>query len=212
MDVIVFDLDDTLYAEQDFTKSSQQYLIKIADKLYGKKLSFDWLKTCDDFIAAACDAMDIPQKCKNEILWLVRNHKPNIVPFAKIHDLFAHINKLDIKTAIISDGRSITQRQKIKALNIDVDVIFISDEIGYAKPNPHSFEQIMQIFPDANYHYIADNPTKDFISPNKLGWRTLGVLNHDQRVHPINLSLLEQDYLPQMWFDTSTLAAKYLMQ
>ena len=33
---------------------------------------------------------------------------------------------------------------------------------------------------DCEYFYVADNPKKDFIVPNKLGWRTV-MIEDDQR-------------------------------
>ncbi len=34
-----------------------------------------------------------------------------------------------------------------------------------------------------NYIYIADNPKKDFITPNKLGWTSICLLDKGQNVH-----------------------------
>jgi putative hydrolase of the HAD superfamily len=34
-----------------------------------------------------------------------------------------------------------------------------------------------------NFIYIADNPNKDFITPNKLGWTTICLLDRGQNVH-----------------------------
>jgi putative hydrolase of the HAD superfamily len=34
-----------------------------------------------------------------------------------------------------------------------------------------------------NYIYIADNPKKDFITPNKLGWTSICLLDKGQNIH-----------------------------
>jgi len=47
-----------------------------------------------------------------------------------------------------------------------------------------------------NYIYIADNPNKDFITPNKLGWTTICLLDRGQNIHKQNFNL-NKDFLPQ---------------
>ena len=37
-----------------------------------------------------------------------------------------------------------------------------------------------------NYVYIGDNPHKDFITPNKLGWTTICLLDRGQNIHKQN--------------------------
>jgi putative hydrolase of the HAD superfamily len=46
-----------------------------------------------------------------------------------------------------------------------------------------------------NYIYIADNPNKDFITPNKLGWTSICLLDRGQNVHQQNFKL-SIDLLP----------------
>ena len=47
----------------------------------------------------------------------------------------------------------------------------------YRKPHPFAFEQMsarLGVSPSACV-YVADNPLKDFIAPNRLGWRTVQI-------------------------------------
>ncbi len=46
-----------------------------------------------------------------------------------------------------------------------------------------------------NYFYIADNPRKDFITPNRLGWTTICLLDRGQNVHSQNFDISSK-YLP----------------
>ena len=58
-----------------------------------------------------------------------------------VEECLMRLNKLSIKTSIITDGIPIKQYEKILRLNIDkkIDLIVISDEIGFKKPNPELF-------------------------------------------------------------------------
>ncbi|MBD3340143.1 MAG: TIGR02253 family HAD-type hydrolase [Candidatus Lokiarchaeota archaeon] len=77
------------------------------------------------------------------------------------------IRKMDIKTAIISDGIPIKQYEKILRLGIDdlIDMTVISDEIGIRKPNPKLFEHCLKKFEviGRDTIYIGDRIEKDII-------------------------------------------------
>ena len=81
------------------------------------------------------------------------------------------LKKLDIKTAIISDGLPIKQYEKILRLGIDdlIDLTVISDEIGIRKPNPKLFDHCLKRFgiTGSETIYVGDRIDKDII-PAKL--------------------------------------------
>jgi putative hydrolase of the HAD superfamily len=52
-----------------------------------------------------------------------------------------------------------------------------------------------------NYIYIADNPKKDFITPNKLGWTSICLLDKGQNVHSQNFDL-PKVFLPQFFINS----------
>jgi putative hydrolase of the HAD superfamily len=58
-----------------------------------------------------------------------------------VEECLMRLRKLSIKTSIITDGIPIKQYEKILRLKIDkiIDLIVISDEIGFKKPNPELF-------------------------------------------------------------------------
>ena len=91
--------------------------------------------------------------------------------------------------ALVTDGRSNTQRSKIKALKLDkyipADNIYISEEQNADKTQPDSFQSIVRKYPEAKrFIYIGDNERKDFIMPNLLGWKTIKVVWNQDNVHP----------------------------
>lgn len=99
----------------------------------------------------------------------------------------------DIRLGIVTDGRTITQKNKIKALNlnrlISDDCIIISQEFGSQKPDLKNFRYFSNKFGEGDYFYVGDNTTKDFIAPNYLGWYTICLLGNEQNIHSQDFSL-----------------------
>ena len=80
---------------------------------------------------------------------------------------------------LITDGPHRTQSAKIDALGIGG---FFGSMIltgrwpeEFAKPHPRAFEETATRLDVAHGEctYIADNPAKDFVAPNALGWLTI---------------------------------------
>ena len=74
-----------------------------------------------------------------------------------------NISDRKIGFSIITDGRSISQNNKIKALGLShlAQNIIISEETGYKKPHVNNFKIIEKVYPDKKFLYIADNTSKD---------------------------------------------------
>jgi len=203
--VIVFDLDDTLYKEIDYLKSAYKAIVDKVGVEFGVKLDFDTLfsmysngdNVFDDVIKNnSTSGLNIEY-----LLDIYRFHLPNI----SIGNS-TRVKLLDLKTkgyilGIITDGRSKTQRNKIKALELDeiIDEIVISEEFGSEKPNEKNYLHFQDKFPDSEYFYIGDNVRKDFVTPNKLGWKTIGVKDTDNvNIHSQNIKV-ENNFLPNTW-------------
>lgn len=170
--VVVFDLDDTLFPEMDFVRSSYREIAR----RHGRHLLLPMLEAPTP--RAAFDSTGLPIE---ELLSIYRNHYPSIsLPWYSLYTL-AMLKKRGCKLGLITDGRSVTQRNKIAALGlyrfIDDDMIFISEERGYEKITGESFREIMAANGEENsYIYVGDNPKKDFLPGNKLGWTTVCLL------------------------------------
>lgn len=101
---------------------------------------------------------------------------------------------------IITDGRIISQSNKIKALGLHKYIsnknIIISEEIGYDKHHDNGFKLIMSSNANCNrFYYIGDNLTKDFYWPNKLGWTTICIRDNGQNIHQQDFNI-DKEYLP----------------
>lgn len=199
--VIVFDLDDTLYNELDYLKSSYKSIaisLKPNDwkPLYSKMFSLYRCKiNVFEFLA---------KTYKIETATLVemyRNHQPDIQLFEGVLEVFKAIKSKKGKIGIVTDGRSRTQRAKLKSLGVlkYIDKIIISEEIGSEKPNSANFEAIEIALSGNEYYYIADNLKKDFIAPNSLGWKSVAIIDNGKNIHSESHNYMEPKNLPQIF-------------
>ena len=130
---------------------------------------------------------------------LYRYHYPSINLSNDASDFLNKISNQNIDFSIITDGRSISQNNKIKALGLShlVKNVIISEETGYEKPHLNNFKIIERIYPDKKILYIGDNTSKDFLAPNILKWNTICLLDNGQNIHKQNFNL-QIDYLPKI--------------
>ena len=154
--VFIFDLDDTLYKEIDFVRSAFSHIdrLLVADYGYKEGLARQILNNAYDNginpfneLNAALEKACI--KIPDAIKWMVdeyRFHIPQIKLTADAAEMLPRLRYESFDMYIITDGRSITQRNKIRALGLNRFVpnenIFISEEIGYDKTNPAAFNEI----------------------------------------------------------------------
>lgn len=200
---IVFDLDDTLYKEIDFVKSAYIYINKYIKYRFGIDL-FLKIQECIDNGVNFFDYIKLKLHHNQNFsiekyLELYRFHYPKLSLSADASEFLENISKRNISFSIITDGRSISQNNKIKALGLShlVQNIIISEETGYEKPHVNNFKIIEKIHPDKKLLYIADNTSKDFLAPNTLNWNTICLLDNGQNIHKQNFDL-QTRYLPKI--------------
>ena len=190
-DVVVFDLDDTLYSEKQYVLSGYKYLSDLIEDLYSKSVYNIFLKALKlkekDVFSYVIKEIDLPLCIKKDLIFAYRYHTPNIQLHEGVLPILKQLKKNGIPMYLITDGRAVTQRLKVEALGIKsfFDYMYISEEVGMPKPSPDSFKAIQNIHHNKSIVYIADNPNKDFLAPSKLGWDTIGLLHKKSRVHPL---------------------------
>ncbi|MEG3658565.1 HAD family hydrolase [Arenibacter palladensis] len=197
--VIVFDLDDTLYNEIEYLKSAYLEIAQKLDKenylpLYAHMFSlFRNNKNVFDFLSEQFKVS------KSQLLTDYRAHKPKIKLFDGALSILKNIKKYNGKIGLITDGRTTTQTNKIHALGLSplLDQIVISEEIGSEKPHPNNFKVFESRYGKASYYYIADNIKKDFLTPNALGWRSIGLIDNGLNMHSDRYLYLDKEYQPQ---------------
>lgn len=202
--VVVFDLDDTLCKEADFLRSAFR---EIAESLTGTSddaagaLFFEMLEMRsrgENVFENLSARFAVPVK---SLLARYRNHFPAEMKLsAEVRATLETLKRQGVVLGLITDGRSLTQRNKIRALGLSEffadENIVISEEFGSEKPSSRNYEFFMKKFPDADYCYVGDNPKKDFIAPNALGWETVCLLNSGDNIHPQSFSAVPATGLP----------------
>lgn len=196
---IIFDLDDTLMYEIDYLKSAYKEIALTVDKEIANVLFDDMFsrykkgKNVFEYLT-----VKYPDYSKNQLLDIYRNHVPNIVLNDDIREILLKIKNTGYKLGLITDGRSVTQRNKLKALDIEnlFDKIIISEEFGSSKPDERNFRAFLCDEID-DYFYVADNTKKDFIIPNRLGWTSICLLDSGNNIHPQNFEVADE-YLPKI--------------
>ena len=201
--VVVFDLEDTLYKEIDFLKSGYHAVADYLTKSFG----------IQDLYAEMTEAYqtgekDVFQKVldhhhltidKSVLIDIYRYHIPQIHLDGMVKSVLEQL-KENCHLAMVTDGRPRTKRNIVNALGLseyfDWLDVYVSEEVGHLKTAPYSYEKIMETYPDCQYICVGDNPAKDFLVPNRLGWMTVCLLDNGQNIHPQDFSLAAE-YLPQ---------------
>lgn len=186
IEVIVLDLDDTLYLERDYVRSGfsavgqqsrQLGLGDIGDDLWRLFESGVRNNAFDEALVGRGIAPD-PALIK-ELVATYRSHFPDI---SLLDDARRFLDRIGtMPSGLITDGPRESQRAKISALELDteLDWCVVTAELGpgRSKPHPAAFEKIEKAAEQTGRAcvYIADNPTKDFEAPHNMGWRTVRV-------------------------------------
>ena len=200
--VVVFDLDDTLCKEIDFLQSAYREIARRAEEKFGLSGVYSFMlenyRAKKDVFSALIETFRLPLE-KSDLLAAYRAHKPAIRLCADAENALARL-KQNAVLGIITDGRSRTQRNKFDALNlrrfIDEENLLISEEFGSEKPCERNYLYFEKRYENADFAYVGDNPRKDFLAPNRLGWKTFCLLDDGRNIHPQNFDFAKE-YLPQ---------------
>ena len=199
-DVIVFDLDDTLYKEVSFVESGFNAVARYLGNLsYADEMMSSWRRGKNAFEQLLSNHS--LTSSVEELLTIYRTHVPTIeLETSVVATLEALVENGEI-LGIITDGRYITQRNKIKALGLSRwiadDNIIISEEFGSAKPDIRNYRFFMSKYPGKTYTCIGDNVAKDFVAPKSLGWQTICLKDNVQNIHVQDL-VIGKEYLPDI--------------
>lgn len=204
--VWVFDLDDTIYSEYTYRESGYEYISVFLKEIYKVDL-LETIKLAQkddkDVLDEICNALQMPESFKYSLLWMYRLHIPNIKLDESVKKTIELINENSLGVAFITDGRSITQRNKIAALELGYIDALVSEEWDEIKPGARRFLEIERRYPHAKkFIYVGDNITKDFITPNSLGWFTIGIRDSGFNIHPQNVPVVDDSYFPNLWVDS----------
>lgn len=190
---MVFDLDDTLYPERQFVLSGFRAVAAAFAHLLGpiESAARDMVRLFDSahrrrvFDQLLIDrGAPVDAALVQHMIARYRGHPPILSLHDDARRALTRLRSV-ARLALISDGPSATQSAKIDALVIrpSFEHIILTDDLGegMGKPHPLAFERVMALFAarPTQCAYVADNPAKDFVAPNRLGWATVRVVRPD---------------------------------
>lgn len=187
---VVLDLDDTLFPESQYRRSGFEAVAGwLAERLEVGPGLAERMQAIDqtgnrqrvfDEVLAQIGAGARAEELVPQMLACYRAHCPSLALFADAERAIQRWAGVFF-TALISDGPEVMQRRKVDALGLwgRLDLVILTDRWGreFWKPHPRAFEEVESACGRNGPAcvYIADNCTKDFLAPAKLGWRTVRV-------------------------------------
>lgn len=197
--VVCFDLDDTLYKEIDYLTSAYGEIAASVGHPELLPQMVKWYKEGEDVFQKTNLFLGIDTPVA-DYLDIYRNHFPAVSLSDGVEDTLDELKHRGITLGIITDGRSVGQRNKIKALNLnrwfDDENIIVSEEFGSEKTDVKNFKYFEQKYPEHSFVYVGDNPKKDFIVPNHLGWQSVMLKDDGRNIH--KQEAVPMDNLPQI--------------
>lgn len=219
MRVVVFDLDDTLCKEIEYLKSAYKEIAAYAAQMCtGTSVPVQVLevKAYDAMLEGYHDGRNAFEALNaflglglpvSELLRMYREHVPQISLDDDTRYTLDRLKAEGVLMGIVSDGRELTQWNKVKALGLtewmDESLIIINSSQEFFKPNPCGYERleeaILAIAPEEelSFTYVGDNLKKDFIYPNQHGWQTVCLKNDGRNIHPQDFKNASVEALPQ---------------
>lgn len=197
--VLVLDIDDTLFLERDFVRSGFLATESVIASQFGKQGFADecWAlflqgerHTIFDQLLDEFNIEKTPALIQS-LIKAYREHTPTIELLPDAIKLLQAAHKT-IPITAISDGPLKMQQNKVHALQLDrwIETILLTDLWGpeAEKPNRKCFLEIERIYglSGRDCIYVGDNPGKDFVGPNELGWisvrirRELGIYSLEE--------------------------------
>ena len=198
---LIFDLDDTLYAERDYAIGGFRAAAAWAQSTLGATVSVDrMLGLLDEgqlgklFATVLGEAK--PDHSDDDVKNFVRaygQHEPRLHLFPDAVDALTHW-QARAKLGLITDGHAATQHAKIRALDLAprfrhiIATGALGPDRAYHKPHPRAFELMQTSLGQAGvgFVYVGDNLSKDFVAPNALGWKSIWIdrpSHRAQRIH-----------------------------
>jgi putative hydrolase of the HAD superfamily len=208
--VFVFDLDDTLYDESLFVQGGTNTVLEWLAAQYSLELqslnklmdsitkSFPRSEWYQRLIEKA--GIRPSQELIDKMVEIYRNHTPDIhLPLDSSSFLSKIRSKEGVYLGLITDGMVSVQELKAKRLGLhkimDLSVFTWNKGQEFQKPHPWSFKYIEKksgAFA-TECCYFGNDPVKDFLAPNRLGWSTVCICrNGKNRIAASNKKYMAQ--------------------
>lgn len=192
----VFDMDDTLYKEQRYRDSGYRTIARhfaapcgvSPDELY-RLMQEDLTQAFErvrDLAAARGVEVTVDQQ-----LTVYRSHRPDITLDPVAESVLSKLHDAGVPMGLVTDGRAWGQLNKINALGLGrffrPDTLIATVLYHTDKHSPEPFRMIEKRLRDlgaTTMTYVGDNPSKDFLHPNLMGWNTVMLRDiRDENIH-----------------------------
>lgn len=211
MKIVVFDVDDTLYDQTDpFKKAMITIFPEICESL-GNELSQLYLRFryYSDKVfhltengTLALDDMRIYRikEALNDFSYTIstadasafqksyHDYQGKITLKQEIMDILVSLEQRNVPIAILTNGPTDHQKRKIKQLGLEELIVkervFISEEIGVAKPDKGIFQQIEETFdrPASDFIYIGDSYENDVVGSKGADWSCIWLNKYQRKI------------------------------
>jgi len=213
---VTIDLDDTLFAQQDYLSGAWR---EVAARAAGLGIAAEPLLAALTDIAslgtdrgqiidralAACGLAIKPELIAH-LVDAFRGYRPAVlIPYPGVPETLRQLREV-VPVGCVTDGDPEIQRAKLAALSLTdaFDVIVLSDETGrqFRKPHPVPFLLALHALGvvAADAVHIGDRPDKDIAGPRRLGMRAVRVLTGEYAAAPDGATP------PDLTFDDAPLA------
>lgn len=188
-ELLISDLDSTLYDEIDYVKSGFRSVaarlgeLNNTDKegIYSELTEIFMNGRRTDTFQEYIKANGLQERILDEIVSVYRNHRPAIILGSDKMEILRRIKSEGIKIAVITNGDVDRQEMKIDVLGLKgvLDYYVITGKYSksreFWKPNPRGYEEILRKLNciPGNTIFVGDNPEIDFEYPLKSGMVTL---------------------------------------
>ncbi len=194
-DVVVFDLDDTLYEEMSFVRGGFRAVAAWLEReVSGARAErcYEWMleelerQGRGRVFDAVLERLGrrASRRMVAACVQVYRRHEPVLALYPDAERVLRTLDEAGVPAYIVTDGHPGVQAAKLKALGLagrpPIRRCYLTRRYGlcHEKPSPHCFRLICEregVSP-GRVVYVGDNPRKDFVGIRPLGFRTVRVM------------------------------------
>jgi putative hydrolase of the HAD superfamily len=191
---VIFDLDDTLYAERHFALSGFRQVAHVVAAARGVTPTFAFAVLVEclrrgkraEAFQTLCATLGYSVESIPALVDVYRSHTPSLSLPRSSARLLCDVRRR-WRIAIVTNGEPDVQRRKIAALNLEplVDAVVYACEhgSGIGKPEPAPFLTAADRLdvPASRCVFVGDDPTRDVAGARGVGMRTIRIARGPHR-------------------------------
>lgn len=186
IDVVVFDLDDTLHAERRFVLSGLRHVASLVEAEYGISSAVAFTAAAlafrrgarRDVLQSMCASCGIDSGRVPAWIEAYRAHVPSLRPYPGAVEVLRTLRREGRRLAILTNGLVDVQRRKVSALGLDplVDAVVFADAIvPGGKPDRRCFDAVLASLGmvGAAAVMVGNAPVEDVQGARDAGWQSV---------------------------------------